>query len=69
MQMTGTGFAYHTDRQKDKCPSFCQSAGVTALPKDTPPPWMDKADTITGRRKASSQGRVRKQPGKVSKRE
>lgn len=69
MQMTGTGFAYHTDRQKDKCPSFCQSSRVTALPKDTPPRWMDKADTIPGRRKASSQGRVREQPGKVSKRD
>lgn len=43
--MTGTGFAYRTGRQKDKCPSFCQSSGVTAHSANTPPRWMDNADS------------------------
>lgn len=43
--MTGTGFAYRTGRQKDKCPSFCQSSGVTARSANTPPRWMDNADS------------------------
>lgn len=56
MQMTGTGFAYRTDRQKDKCPSSCQSSGVTALSNNASPGGTDNSDRITDRRKTNREG-------------